>query len=257
MSGKKSPLTDKPLRQAGQSVNEKLQEIVYDTILSYYLVAAFVCLLAAMEWVKHYTGRPPTPWLYTIFAASVTTYAFFRIFRERKKIREYKQGRDGEKVVGEYLDRLRANGFRVYHDIPGDGWNIDHVIISTRGVFAIETKTHSKPDAGEPLAVFNGKSVALAGGYDDEDPIRQSLAQSKQLRTMLKEWTGRDFPVRGVVLYPGWYVQREPGSKSSNTWVLNPKALHKWIEKEEEVVPVDWVKQAATALAKYVRHADD
>ena len=256
MSKKKSPITDKPLRQAGQSVREKLEEIVYNKILGYYFIAGFLCVLAVVEWVKSWTAAPPAPWLYTIIAVGVSAYAFFRGSRELKKAKNYKLGRDGEKVVGEYLDRLRANGYRVYHDIPGDGWNIDHVVISTRGVFTIETKTRSKPMTGEPLVTFNGKSVSVDGGPEDERPIRQSLAQSKQLRTMLKEWTGNDFAVRAVVVYPGWYVRHDSGSKGADVWVLNPKALHKWIEHEDEVVPVDRVKQAATALSKYVRGVD-
>jgi hypothetical protein len=39
------------------------------------------------------------------------------------------QGREGEKAVGQYLERLRARGYQVLHDIPGENFNIDHVLI--------------------------------------------------------------------------------------------------------------------------------
>ena len=253
MSRKKSPITDRPLRQAGQSAYESLQDIVFEQMFSYYFIVVVLWVLALYEWIQHLRQAPPAPLPITLLAVGATAFALFKGLRLLKRAKRYKLGLSGEKVVGEYLYRLVAKGYRVFHDIPGDGWNIDHVIISTRGVYTIETKTRSKPAIGDALVRFNGKSISVDGGPDDERPIRQSLAQTKQLRTMLKEWTGRDFPVRPVVVYPGWFVEQKVAGIKSDVWVLNPKALHKWIEKQNETVPVDQVKQAATALSKYVR----
>ena len=256
MSEKKSPITDKLLRQPGQSISDMLLEILFEKILSYYFMAVFFVVLAAVEWVQYWTDASPNPWLFTVFAIGVSAFAYFRIDREFKKAKNHRLGRDGERAVGEFLDRLRANGYRVYHDIPGDGWNIDHVIISTRGVYTIETKTRSKPPIGEAKILFDGNAISVDGGPQDERPIRQSLAQAKQMRTILKEATGRDFPVQPVVVYPGWYVEQKTDNLRPDVWVLNPKALHKWIEHQDESIPFDQVKQAATALAKYVRAYD-
>ena len=35
-------------------------------------------------------------------------------------------------------------GFHVYHDFPAEGFNIDHIVVGAKGVFAVETKTRSK-----------------------------------------------------------------------------------------------------------------
>ena len=43
------------------------------------------------------------------------------------------------------LEDLRAQGYAVFHDIPGDGFNVDHALIGPAGIFAIETKTRAKP----------------------------------------------------------------------------------------------------------------
>ena len=253
MSKKKSPIKSKLLRQAGQSVSEGLEEIVFDRILSYYCMVVMIWVLAFYEWLQYFRNAPPAPVAVTSVAIGVTAYALFRGAPLYRKAKHYKLGLSGEKAVGEYFDRLRANGYRVYHDIPGDGWNIDHVIISTRGIYTIETKTRSKPPIGEAKIIFSGNAVSVDGGPQDERPIRQSLAQARQLRTILKEATGRDFPVQPVVVYPGWFVDQGHDTLKTDVWVLNPKALHKWIEHRDEDVPVDQVKQAATALAKYVR----
>ena len=34
--------------------------------------------------------------------------------------------------------------YRLYHDIPFENYNIDHLVISTNGVFVVETKGRSK-----------------------------------------------------------------------------------------------------------------
>jgi hypothetical protein len=59
----------------------------------------------------------------------------------RKRIKELRLGRDGEKIVAEQLECLRESGAQVFHDVPGDGFNLDHVVISNHGIYAIETKT--------------------------------------------------------------------------------------------------------------------
>jgi len=58
---------------------------------------------------------------------------------------DYRLGFDGERFVGEELSRLIAFGYEIYHDVPFDGFNIDHVLVEPSGVYASETKTHCKP----------------------------------------------------------------------------------------------------------------
>jgi hypothetical protein len=58
-------------------------------------------------------------------------------------------GRDGEREVAEYLDNLTRRGNYVFHDIPANGFNIDHIVVSTHGIFTLETKAYSKPEHGD------------------------------------------------------------------------------------------------------------
>ena len=46
----------------------------------------------------------------------------------------------GERLVGETLNQLSGDTTYVFHDIPGERFNVDHIIVSTRGVYVIETK---------------------------------------------------------------------------------------------------------------------
>ena len=93
---------------------------------------------------------PPRPWFYTILAVVVVGYTVFRSVKTIRKVRQLKLGRDGEKVVGQFLEELRAKGATVFHDIPANGFNVDHVVISPKGIYIIETKTYRKRDGREP-----------------------------------------------------------------------------------------------------------
>lgn len=59
-------------------------------------------------------------------------------------IRRKRLGWEGELATGEQLNRLYAQGYDVFHDIDGGGFNIDHVAVGPAGVFAIETKARVK-----------------------------------------------------------------------------------------------------------------
>lgn len=55
------------------------------------------------------------------------------------------RGAQGEEHVGELLNALRGDGWRVIHDASLGRGNIDHILIGPAGVFTIETKSHPGP----------------------------------------------------------------------------------------------------------------
>src|SRR3972149_4777934 len=62
-----------------------------------------------------------------------------------RKYRTYKLGYEGEKQVTESLKSTLSDDFHLINDVnlPSyDRGNIDHIVLSPRGVFAIETKNH-------------------------------------------------------------------------------------------------------------------
>jgi hypothetical protein len=137
-------------------------------------------------------------------------------------VRALKLGRDGERCVGQFLERLREGGAQVFHDVPGDRFNLDHVIISPHGIYAVETKTLSKPWPKAKILV-DGDAIQVAGKKPDRDPVVQVTAAARWLEVMLAESTGKRFAVRGVVVYPGWFVEQR--SDFGSVWVMEPKML--------------------------------
>ena len=54
---------------------------------------------------------------------------FFSAARKGQSLQLNLVDRHGERAVGQYLERLRESGPRVFHDVPGVGFNLDHVVI--------------------------------------------------------------------------------------------------------------------------------
>ena len=221
MATKRSPLKDKPLRSPGQSLDEQIQDLVNDYMLWPMVFALIMILFAVWEWLRYYRPQAPSPVIISVVAAAAILFTAYRIYKAVPRLRALKLGRDGEKVVGQFLEALRVRGYRIFHDVIGKGFNVDHVLIGPAGVFTIETKTHSKP-SGDARVTFDGETIRIDGFEPDRDPVIQAKAQTSWIRELLSESTGRRFDVRSVIVYPGWYVN-EGDAKQNTVWVLAPR----------------------------------
>jgi hypothetical protein len=249
----KSPLKAKPLRNPGESSDRQLQEIMYDKVLPYVVLAFIFAVVAGLEWWRWYFNLPPSPWLFTTIAALALAMSIWKARWGLRMTKRIKLGRDGEKAVGQFLERLRESGAQVFHDIPGDCFNLDHVVIHESGFYVIETKTHSISVRGEPKLFYDGEHVSKNGMWPDRNPITQVRAARKWLSDLIKESTGRTFPGKAVVVYPGWYIEATAEAKASDVWVLNPKALPAFISQSSAQISPEDVKLCSYHLSRYIR----
>jgi len=226
----RTPLKELPLRLPGQSVQDEIDRIYENkALLPLFITLAYI-IIAGLEWRQVVISTPPNPWLSTVVAAVASVYTAISIIRVRKRIRLLNLARDGERIVAEQLDLLKQQGAVVMHDVVGDGFNIDHVILTKKGLFVAETQTRSKPMHGSPTITFDGNALLVNGWKPDRDPLSQAEANARWVAKELEASTGKGFPVRPVVLFPGWFV--EPIPRGSKVWILEPKALPAFIEKE-------------------------
>lgn len=251
----KSPIKDKPLRHAGQSLEEERRALIDDKLEPYWLLGVFLVVLALLEWWRYARDDKPHPILFSLVALLAVAVGVWRFYRLRPKFRALRQGIEGEKAVGQYLERLRAKGYEVFHDIVAPGFNIDHVLIGSAGVFTIETKTWSKPARGETRISFDGEQLLAGGRPPDRDPIVQAKAQVAWLKNLLMETTGKSFDVFPVVLFAGWFIEQSAGSLRS-VWVLEPKALPAFLEREPLRLEPSEAKLAAYHLSRFIRSVE-
>ena len=247
---KKSPLKGKPHRFAGQSVQEEMDRLLDEKFMMYYLGAAFFSLLAGLEWWAYYNAIPRLPWMWTLTALLAVIVAIYQFFKLKNNYSKLKLGRDGEQAVGQYLDSMRHTSFMVFHDIVGDGFNIDHVVICEQGVFAIETKTYSKPASGKAEIKSDGHAL-LIDGYRNEQISVQARAIKASLRSLIEPYMAKPAPIRAAVIFPGWYVDVD--HKKLDFWALHPKGLMPFIEHCEKVLTVDDVRALSNHFSRVIR----
>jgi hypothetical protein len=250
----RSPLKDAPLRVPGQSLNDEREQLVADVVFLYLLFPIVFWILALIEWVLSVRHALHQPKLFAACAAFFTAVAIWRIRRLLPQVRALRQGRDGERVVGQALEELRAQGGRVFHDVPADGFNLDHVVVVSQGIFVVETKTWSKRGRNPAISGRAGQ-LHKDGVPVTPNPIDQARAEADWLRQMLREWTDQEFPVRGVVVFPGWWIESVDEETKASAWVLNPKMLGAFITKEARVLSAADVALAAHRIALHVRSA--
>jgi hypothetical protein len=148
--------------------------------------------------------------------------------RLRRRADDY-LGFFGERYVAEVLDPLKATGWFIFHDVQCQGatgkFNLDHVAVGLGGVWVIETKTRRKGRARagfkEQNVAFDGKQVIWPWG-EETYSLQQTRNNVEWLRQWLETMTGKEFPVCGVLTFPGYYVTEQ---KLADVRVVYTKGL--------------------------------
>lgn len=252
---KKSPLTAKPLRNPGQSIDEEIDKLLNDEMLMYLVLGFGFVFLAIFEWWRYLRQLPYTPVIYTVMAILVSSFSVYKIVKGMKRLKLLKLGRDGERAVGQYLELLREEGCKIFHDLVGDNFNVDHVVISKKGIFTIETKTYSKPAKGQAVIRYDGNNLTINGYSPHKDLLVQARAEATWLKHLLKDSTGKEFQVRPVIVFPGWYVENDLAGFNPDVWVISPKSLSSFLPKSGIELSQEDVQLCAYHISRFIRSA--
>jgi hypothetical protein len=159
---------------------------------------------------------------------------YYLAYRSIRSCMNHRLGLLGEQVTGQILDQLSSDSIRVFHDLEvrepgGKPWNIDHVVVTPAGVFAIETKTRRKPRGDAPdgqrghKVIFDGQQLRFPAPMPaDRHGLDQTQRNADWLSGKLTSLNGCAVPVTPVLVLPGWWVEAKGKGPVS---VLNPKGL--------------------------------
>jgi hypothetical protein len=89
-----------------------------------------------------------------------------------------RRGAVAEEDVGNLLGELPA-GYFVVHDVASKRGNIDHIVISTKGILILETKSH------RGVVSCEGEMLMRDGKPFEKDFIKQAWAQAFSIRDLL------------------------------------------------------------------------
>lgn len=230
----RSPFTRDLLRSPGQSLLSKLDAINEDLVV-YYTAALIVPLaIYSIHISMSYFGGAPETEIRTGAAICIGlgffVFCISRLITRLGERRAIRLAYEGELAVGQALDPLRRAGFYVYHDFPADKFNIDHIVVGPKGVFAVETKTRSKPSTKnrveDATVKYDGRMLYFPKG-DDFKTTDQATRQASWLSNWLGKAIGEPIAARAIVALPGWFVKR---TSSEGIPVVNPKQFSSLFE---------------------------
>ncbi|GHE76894.1 hypothetical protein GCM10017778_73290 [Streptomyces vinaceus] len=120
------------------------------------------------------------------------------LLRRRTDEDSWRTGLAGERRVGQELERLERQGWRVLHSIPLPRQvDIDHLLIGPGGVFAINTKHHPQK------RVWVGDDMVKVNGGKAQPYVIKSRAEAERARKVLTTHCDFDVPVRAVLVFVG------------------------------------------------------
>lgn len=246
----KSPLKRQPGRMPGQSLDEYMYKLKEKLGSEYLAVFVMLMAMSVNDWIRWYMDLPINPVVPTILAVAALVWLIFAFVRTKSKLERLKLGRDGERAVGQFLERARILGYDVFHDVLCSDANIDHLIVGPGGVFTVETKTYRKPASGRALITYRAGAL-LKGSFDISGCLVQARAQADEMRALFSDFLPEPVKVQPVVVFPGWFVDSESGSQR-DVWVLEPKAFMKWLEKAPPQLDPTAVGAARQIIARHV-----
>ncbi|RMG75347.1 MAG: NERD domain-containing protein [Nitrospirae bacterium] len=249
---KRSPLKEPLLRPAGESLRQMITDIQTDFNLD---VFAFVLLSFIIGFtIQIYSF--PLGLIFGVYLIIAIVYTI-KIKKRIELLRNYKLGYEGEIAVAQEINQLMHHGYYVYHDLPADGFNIDHIIIGPSGVYAVETKMHRKPvKKGSTFSSvdFDGNSLVFPDKRDKHF-IQQARNQAKWLSAFLTKSVGKKVKVTPVLCLPGWYINYKV-ALDGDILIINPKMSLPLITKRPVVLDTQTIKQISFQIEQRCRTSE-
>lgn len=264
---RRSPIGKDLLRGPGHSLREQLDtanaDLSFDIALLMVVPLMVLSTFLAQGHVVGLTKMTHLAPLFAFFALAYIAWAVRKLWNAGARLDRLRAGYDAELAVGQELDQLMRQGAVVFHDLPADNFNIDHVVISAQGIFAVETKGFTKPKRGggkaDATVVFDGKVLKFPT-WTTQQPLEQAARQSTWLTKWLSGAVGSPVSALPVLALPGWFVER---TGRGDVRVFNGKELsgllnaqgRKGLSQQEVQQVVHQVEQRCRTVAP--RYADD
>lgn len=213
-SKRRSPLNQMLLRGPGETLRNEMNDI-FSNMMLYVTVFPVMPLVMYAHHISqsYFGGRAETvsrTSIEVVIVLAVMIFLLFKIITLLKRFNKFRLGYEGEVAIAQELNLLMRDGAYVFHDVPAEGFNIDHVIVWPKGVYAVETKGRMKPkrDRGteDAKVVFDGQRLQFPG-WTETAPLDQATRQAKWLAQWLSSAVGDKVGVKPVLALPGWFVE--------------------------------------------------
>ncbi|MGY0561191.1 nuclease-related domain-containing protein [Luteimonas sp. A277] len=227
---RRSPLASRhighvPGQQLVKRMSDHETELMTSVMIMYMAFPMMFMLWAGMQidWTEFQWGTREG--LLTTGALACFAYGLWEYIKHLHARDRVADGLLAERVTGMQLNRLVAQGCLVLHDLPADGFNLDHVVVSPRGVYAVETKSFRKPKRAKSERNYNvrfdGKRLHFPD-FVETGAVEQAERYAHWLEKTLREFE-INAPVIPALALPGWMIEQPDEIwRSSRVKVFSP-----------------------------------
>lgn len=234
--GRRSPLTEKLIHGPGQQLRRELEKSdeSMDTVFVALIVSGPLLLatwaLHRIVWANVSFGF--SEWAFLFVFIVVMLWAVHRSVGLRAKRVHLRDGLNAELMTAQLLLPLAGKGCQIFHDIPAENFNLDHVVIGPYAVFMVETKSRKKPGHGKQSAQvkYDGRALHFPDHVSSKS-VDQARSEADWLKKFLHGAAGEAVPVVPIVALPGWFVTDGREANRSDVKVINPKMHGVFLDK--------------------------
>ncbi|MDE5848840.1 MAG: NERD domain-containing protein [Muribaculaceae bacterium] len=160
-----------------------------------------------------------------------------------KRGKARRSGKRGEKMVAKELARLRRKDYIVINDLMlptsnGRTSQIDHVVVSTRGIFVIETKNHAGRISGAEHAQYWQQHLS-SQSRTFYNPILQNRSHLRAVRRLMPKLDAELFSSM-VVFTEAWRLDIKADEIIMERRFLPDRHIQRTLIPEEEVKKRWW-----------------
>jgi hypothetical protein len=206
------PLQKEVSRGPGESQRDVIAGAAWDAAeyaaLAVFLPPLAFCAFPLMSVAEGDLPPALTLAAFGLAAAGLLAWALARLWRVLARARSLALGYEAGVATGQELDALRHLGYLVFHDVPAEEGNIDHVVVGPGGVFAVAAVGRLASRGGQPTEVtYDGERLQFPG-WEETLPLGLAMARADWLCGWLANAINEPVGVRPILVLPGWSVKR-------------------------------------------------
>lgn len=259
--GRRSPLSGKVFHQPGEQLRKRVADITDDIGEKVARVVFIGPLLLLAVVISHFDWSSIRfGWAEGVVVLMLLGFLLWNVrglAHDMKRRNDAREGLAAELMTAQLLLPLMTQGCLVYHDIPADKFNLDHVVIGPNAVYMVETKSRRKPAGkGKDNATVHYDGTGLRfPDHATTQPIEQARHEARWLAEYLRAAAGEPVVVFAVVALPGWFVTLGKDASRSDVAVINPK-MHSVFLDTRRGTPISNSLRNRIAHALSLRYPD-
>jgi hypothetical protein len=232
--------SDRIMHESAQQFRDELDRLSSSQAVYLSGALVFLMLFAAayvLQARQLFAGYPS--WqlhIQLVFLILVCAYAVYQFARTVRSRYEVKFLRDANVAIGHQLQQLSAEGTRIFHDVATATGIVDHVIVSQKGLYAVNVvarrsrkRTHARLHENT-IEYANGKPFVS---------IVDIVAKTSRLQKELRELLGHKVRVRSVIAVPGWDIGEQSDDEHLLVNERTIAVLSGWNDKSEYLMNED------------------